>query len=54
MDEIEFDTSPFKTNNHDLNKNLFSEEQTGSIARLTQSVIFQVAEKNKVSQSVRR
>ena len=49
MNEIEFDTSPFKATHHSLNENLFSEEHIGKIARLTQSVIFQIPEQNKVS-----
>ena len=52
MNEIEFDTSPFRAIHHGLSQNLFSEEQIGKVARLTQSVIFQIPEKNKVSSTI--
>ena len=52
IDEVEFDTSPFMASRHGYDETLFSEEQIGIIARLTQSVISQFPGKNKVNTSL--
>ena len=49
INEIEFDTSPFMASHSENNENLFSGEQIGIVARLTQSVISHFPRKNKVN-----
>ena len=52
LNEIEFDTSPFMASHRGNNENLFSGEQIGIVARLTQSVISQFPGKNKVKTTI--
>ena len=52
MNELDFDTLPFKSLLQGNNENLFSEEQIGIVARVTQSVISQFPDRNKVNNTL--
>ena len=53
MNELDFDTLPFKSLLQGNNENLFSEEQIGIVARVTQSVISQFPDRNKVNNTLK-